>query len=120
MHPRMLHAKVNAHEGTRLLKSMRDGSKVAMWPWEGVGIDRCWVTHLGTGPEGTTVFQLQPKRLPFNDRLSCGDDKPTCRCGAGIHREYTKRRQLSRNFDDIRCKRVLFLKRIGLLHFSSL
>ena len=75
VHREILHPLVNAHEGTRLLKSMRGGGKVAMWPWEGFGMGRCRVARLGTGPEGTTVFQLQPKRLLFNDRFSCDDDK---------------------------------------------
>ena len=52
---------------------------------------RCWVARLGTGPEGTTGFQLQPKRLPFKDGFSCDDNKPAGRCGAGIHRVYTNR-----------------------------
>ena len=35
MHQGMLQPLVNAHEGMRLLKSMRGDRKVAMWPWEG-------------------------------------------------------------------------------------
>ena len=62
-----------------------------MWPWEGLGMGRCWVARLGTGPEGTALFQLQPKRLSFNDRFSCDTDKPAGRCGAGIRRVYINR-----------------------------
>ena len=91
VHRKILHPLVDAHEGTRLVNSMRNGRKVAMWPWEGFGMDRCWVARLGTGPEGKTVFQLQPKRLLFNDGFSCDDDKPVGRCGAGIRRVYTNR-----------------------------
>ena len=91
VHRKILHPLVDAHEGTRLVNSMRDGRKVAMWPWEGFGMGRCWVARLGTGPEGKTVFQLQPKRLLFNDGFSCDDDKPVGRCGAGIRRVYTNR-----------------------------
>ena len=91
VHRKILHPLVDAHEGTRLVNSMRDGRKVAMWPWEEFGMGRCWVARLGTGPEGKTVFQLQPKRLLFSDRFSCDDDKPVGRCGAGIRRVYTNR-----------------------------
>ena len=91
VHRKILHPLVDAHEGTRLMNSMRDGRKVAMWPWEGFGMGRCWVARLGTGPEGKTVFQFQPKRLLFNDGFSCDDDKPVGRCGAGIRRVYTNR-----------------------------
>ena len=87
----MLHPLVNAHEGTRLLKGMRSGRKVAMWPWEGLGMGRCWVARLGAGPEGRTVFPLQPKRLSFNDGFSCGNNKPAGRYGAGTRRVYTNR-----------------------------
>ena len=91
MHRGMLHPLVNAHEGMRLLKSMRGGGKVVIWAWEGLGMGRCWVARLGTGPEGTTGFQLRPKRLSFNDGFSCDDDKPGGRRDAGIHRVYTNR-----------------------------
>ena len=72
-----------------------------MWQWEGLGMGRCWVARLGTGPEGTTVFQLQPKRLSFNGGFSCDDGKSAGHCGAGIRRMYTKtgrKRQLSINY----------------------
>ena len=52
---------------------------------------RCWVNRLGTGPEGTTIFQPQPKWLSFNDGFSCNDDKLAGRCGAGNGRAYTNR-----------------------------
>ena len=52
---------------TRLLKSMKNGESVAMCPWEGVGLGRCWLARLGTGPAGATVFQLQPKQRLLND-----------------------------------------------------
>ena len=32
VHRRMRHPRANAHEGTRLLKSMKNGESVAMWP----------------------------------------------------------------------------------------
>ena len=70
---------------------MRGGGKVAMWPWEGLGLGRCWVARLGTGPAGATVFQLQPKRCSLDDGFSCDDGKSTGRCGAGIRRVYTNR-----------------------------
>ena len=91
MHRGMLHPLVDGHEGTRLFQSIRGGGKVAMWPWEGLGTGRCWVARLGTGPEGITVFQLQPKQLSFKNGFSCDDDKPAGRCGAGIRRVYTNR-----------------------------
>ena len=91
VHRKMLHPRVNAQEGTRLLASMRGGGKVAMWPWEGLGLGRCWVARLGTGPAGATVFQLQPKRCSLDDGFSCDDDKSTGRYGAGIRRVYTNR-----------------------------
>ena len=91
MHREMLHPRVNAHEGTRLLASMRGGGKVAMWPWEGLGLDRCGVARLGTGPAGATVFQLQPKRCSLDDGFSWDDGKSTGRYGAGIRRVYTNR-----------------------------
>ena len=91
VHRKILHPLVNEHEGTRLVNSMRDGRKVAMWPWEGFGMGRGWVARLGMGPEGKTMFQLQPKRLLFNDGFSCDDDKPVGRCGTGIRRVYTNR-----------------------------
>ena len=91
VHRKMLHPRVNAHEGTRLLASMRGGGKVAMWPWEGLGLGRCWVARLGTGPAGATVFQLQPKRCSLDDGFSCDDGKSTGRCGAGIRRVYANR-----------------------------
>ena len=37
------------------------------------------------------MFQLQPKRLSFNDGCSCNEDKSAGRCGAGIRRVYTNR-----------------------------
>ena len=52
---------------------------------------RCWVARLGTGSEGKTVFQFQPKRLLFNGGFSRDDDKPVGRCSAGIRRVYTNR-----------------------------
>ena len=91
VHRKMLHPRVNAHEGTRLLASMRGGGKVAMWPWEGLGLGRCWVARPGTGPAGATVFQLQPKRCSLDDGFSCDDGKSTGRCGAWIRRVYTNR-----------------------------
>ena len=91
VHRGMSHPLVNAHGGTRLLKSMRGVGKVAMWPWEGLGMGRCGVARLGTGPEETTMFQLQPKRLSFNDGFSCDNDKPAGRYGAGMRRVYTNR-----------------------------
>ena len=91
VHRKTQHPRVNAHEGTRLLASMRNGEKVAMWPWAGVGLGRCWVARLGTGPAGATVFQLQPKLRPLNDGFSCDDDKSTGRCGAEQRRVYTNR-----------------------------
>ena len=87
VHRGMLYPLVNTHEGTRLLKSMRGGGKVAI----GLSIGRCWVARPGTGPEETTVFQLQPKRFSFNDGCSCDGDKPADRCGTGIRRAYTNR-----------------------------
>ena len=93
VHRKILHLLVDAHEETRLVNSLRDGSKVTMWPWEGFGMGRCWVARLGTGPEGKTVFQLQPKRLLFNDGFSYDDDKPVGRCSAGIRRMYTNRKK---------------------------
>ena len=91
VHRKMLHPRVNAHEGTRLLASMRGGGKVAMWPWEGLGLGHCWVGRLGTGPAGATVFQLQPKQRLLNDGFSCDDDKPDGRSGAKQRRMYTNR-----------------------------
>ena len=91
VHRKMLHPRVNAHEGTRLLASMRGGGKAAMWPWEGLGLGRCWVARLGTGPAGANMFQLQPKRCSLDDGFSCDDGKSTGRCGAGIRRVYTNR-----------------------------
>ena len=76
---------------------------------------RCWVARLGTGPEGKTVFQHQPKRLLFNDGFSCDDDKPVVAAAPeSVGCTPTeRRRQLSRNYDDIRSKRTLYLQRIG-------
>ena len=91
VHRKTLHPHVDAHEGTRLVNSMRDDRKVAMWPWEGFGMGRCWVARLGKGSKGRTVFQLQPKRLLLNNGFSCDDDKPVGRCSAGIRRVYTNR-----------------------------
>ena len=91
VHRKLLHPLVDAREGARLVNSMRDGRKVALSPWEGFGMGRCWVSRLGTGSEGKAVFQLQPKRLLFNDGFSCDDDNPVGRCGAGIRRVYTDR-----------------------------
>ena len=91
VHRRMRHPRANAHEGTRLLKSMKNGESVAMWPWEGVGLGRCWLARLGTGPAGATVFQLQPKQRLLNDGFSCDDDKPDGRSGAKQRRVYTNR-----------------------------
>ena len=91
VHRRMRHPRANAHEGTRLLKSMKNGESVAMWPWEGVGLGRCWLARLGTGPAGETVFQLQPKQRLLNDGFSCDDDKPDGRSGAKQRRVYTNR-----------------------------
>ena len=62
-----------------------------MWPWEGLGLGRCWVARLGTGPAGATVLQLQPKRCSLDDGFSCDDGKSTGRCGAGIRRVYTNK-----------------------------
>ena len=91
VHRKTQHPQVNAHEGTRLLASIRNGEKVAMWPWEGVGLGRCWVARLGTGPAGTTVFQLQPKRRPLNDGFSCEYGKSNGRSGAEQRRVYTNK-----------------------------
>lgn len=118
VHRRMLHLQVHAHEGTRLLKSLRDGSKTAMWPWEGVGIGRCWVASLGKGLNGASVFQLQPKQIHCRDDFGCDDDQTDGaegRCGAGVRRSYSlrERQQLSSACGDISDKRTLFRMGIG-------
>lgn len=112
VHRGMLHAQAHAHEGTRLLKSLRDGTKIAMWPWEGVGLGRFWVAGLGIGADRATVFQLQPKRLRLNDGFGCDDDEPagtTGRRGAGTRRAYStgRRQQLLSACGDISDKPAL-------------
>ena len=115
VHRKILHPLVDEHEGTRLVNSMRDGRKVAMSPWEGFGMGRCWVARLGTGPDEKTVFQLSQS----GSSSTMGSATTMTSLSVAAAPESVgcpptgRRRQLSRNYDDIRSKRTLYLQRIG-------